>query len=159
MPGPWVEQIFPRIEDGGNVMLQSGPVPPDTMLEAQVAFRYPSGIRSAAKPDAPIQVGTTADVLPPSKVTNLVASSADSAVYLVFNAPNSGNYRSATIYRGDTDVEADATLRGTVFGPASAEARFNDTAGPGRWYYFVRARNASNLEADSVRTSVIISLA
>ncbi|WP_312795538.1 hypothetical protein [Tianweitania sp.] len=158
VPGAWVEQVVPSIAKGGNVVIQSGPVPPDTMLQVQVMYRYPSGIRSDPKPDVPIEVATTADVLPPGKVTNLKAQSQDTKVYLSFNAPNSGNYRSATIYRGSTDVEANAVLRGTVYGPPSGEAKFEDTAGNGTWFYFVRSRNASDLESDSASVSVKVTL-
>lgn len=138
--GAWTEMTVSNLE------AQSGAVEDGKQYEAQVRWR---GIFDGIAPwvalgPVTIQIDGTA----PGQPTELMPGG---GATITWRNP-AGNFYAIRIYRGTTNVLADASLIGTVTGGASGQiSEYPDaSAAPGTYYYWVRAANVSGLESPAV---------
>lgn len=105
----------------------------------------------------PIVISAVADETPPGPVTNVSATGDVGSVSIAFTSPNSGNYAATNVYRNSIDDEATATSIGSVFGSPNTAYQFDDSGlAAGSYWYFLKARNASGVEAAAVATGEVI---
>ena len=134
--GAWVDMSSSDLE------AQSGAVEDGRQYEAQVRWR---GIFDGIAPwvalgPITIQIDATA----PGQPTELMPGG---GATITWRNP-SGNFYSVRVYRGTTNVLANAALIGTVTGGASGQiSEYPDAVTPGTYYYWVRAANVSGLES------------
>lgn len=104
----------------------------------------------------PITITAVADTSAPGVVTSAAAIGGAGSASLSWVAPNSANYYAANIYRNTTNNLGTATLVRTEFGgPSSADSWINTGLAPGTYFYWIRSRNPSGIEAAAVATGSV----
>lgn len=126
-----------------DLKAQSGAVEDGKQYEAQVRWR---GVFDGIAPW--VQLGPVSiqiDATAPGQPTEFMPGGVRS---ITWRNPAGGFY-SIRIYRGTTNVLANASLIGTVTGGASGQISEyrDDAAAPGTYFYWVRAANVSGLES------------
>lgn len=98
------------------------------------------GVDSADYPTASISV--VSNPTAPAAPTELAAVDSAGTVTVSWRNPDTDYYRTR-VYRGTTNIFADATQIATVKGMAGETDSYDDAPGTGTWYYWVDAQNAS----------------
>lgn len=105
----------------------------------------------------PITITAIADTTAPGVVTGVSRTGGVGQVTINWTAPNSANYYAANIYRNTTNNLGTATLVRTEFGgPSNADSWINTGLAAGTYYYWLRSRNPSGVEAAAVATGSVI---
>lgn len=156
-PGAWQTQSYPDASSSaGLITLETGSLPNDAPMEVRAAF---AGINGSRGPFTdPVSATAVSDPTPPGVVTSAAASSVTAGqVTVSWVAPNSGNYRSARIYRSNGDDFSTAVLVRDEFGPpSSADSWVNTGLVDDTYYYWIRAANGSGIEAAPVATNPVV---
>lgn len=157
VPGAWVQQEYSDAEpDSGLILLSTGVVPAETLLEVQAAFRF-SNRKLGTFSSPPEQIVTTVDYVAPDIISDLVVSAGAGSVTLEFQAPNSSNYRATDIYRNTSSDESSATVVRVEYGAPNASVSWTDGAlAAGSYWYWLRSRNGSGVQSASVATGELI---
>ncbi|MER9829159.1 hypothetical protein NKJ51_12330 [Mesorhizobium sp. M0134] len=158
VPGAWVEQSYPGVEPaGGLIILNTSPVPANTLLEVEANYSGSNGTKGKVWSDTETVVSTV-DPTPPGPVENIVATGGVGQVVLTWDSPNSGNYFAANIRRNTVNNEGAASVVRTEYGPPSSADAWTDTAlAAGTYYYWLRSVNASGVEStSSVATGAVV---
>ncbi|MEM7301925.1 MAG: fibronectin type III domain-containing protein [Pseudomonadota bacterium] len=104
----------------------------------------------------PLELDAIADPTAPDVIADLVDTPASGEVAFTWTTPNSANFTGVNIYRHTADDEANATLVRTEYGAPSGADAWTDTGlAADDYFYWFKARNASNVESASVASGSI----
>jgi len=111
-PGAWTDLSFPEAEpDGGLIILNTGAVPADTILEIKTAFANASGTKGEWT-DPPEEVITTIDTVAPAALTAFAVTGGSihmGHAPLSFTTTNDAHLHSIALYRVPTGVTLNKT--------------------------------------------------
>jgi hypothetical protein len=110
-PGAWVELRFPDAEpDAGLIILNTGAVPADTILEVRAAYSSGSGDKGEWT-DPPEEISTTIDTVAPAALTSFAITGGVALALghapLTFTTTNDAHLHAIAIYRVPTGVTLD----------------------------------------------------
>lgn len=135
--GAWTDMMATNLE------AQSGAVEDGQAYQAQVRWK---GVFDGIAPWVPLgPVTVRLDGTTPGQPTELMPGGVRA---ITWRNP-AGNFYSIRVYRGTTNVLANASLIGTVTGGASGQISEyrDDAATAGTYFYWIRAANVSGLES------------
>jgi hypothetical protein len=153
----WSEAAYSDIDPEAAVVLQTGFVTADTVIEVRCAYSTGSGDLS---PWSDVfEVSTSTGSVAPSAPTELaaVAGSSPGDVDVTWRNPTSSNFDHARVWRAaDPGAFGTATdISGERPGAAGALDSFTDTPGAGTWRYWVTAENAADTASSPAGPEII----
>lgn len=143
--GVWgAEAEFADTADGSAVTLLAGPVPSETDVEAQVAYRVGDG-RYSPWSNATAVDTSTANLAPGTVTDHAVTGGAGEATSTWRN-PTTANFGYVKLYRGPDGDFANAAQIGTdITGALGAVMQAVDTVGAGDYWYWVRSYSQNDV--------------
>ena len=139
-----------RISDtdpGSDVTLIVGPVPADTDVEVEVAYRVGDGRYSPWS--AAETVDTSTAGLAPSTVTDFAVTAGVGEATIDWRNPTSANFAYVQIYRSDTADFGDAAQVGSdIYGALGAIMQAVDTVAADDYWYWIRPYSSNDVAGE-----------